>query len=554
MRRDRPATAKLGAFGEELQKLKAQITSSPIEAPVAVSRSSFSGSQKGRAETLEKKPALTAAALARLNRDVPKTVVQIVPVERPGKRAATAAMKDQPKTARHPERRKPEADPFAQQKEAAKRIREIVGSSTPVIEARCTAMDAGRVSEIESAVRIGAEIISRRPAPDYDNGYIIGFDLGTSSLKLAVRQPYQADDPVRALTAPPELRSGGHPCLWQAVVWFDPATERFTLAPQDGAIPLSGFKTGLVAGRGRTRVSPDTQVSKAEAATAFMALELAYALGRYDQKRPLGSVGGEHFLSINVGIPVAAQDDKRAFDDFSRVVAAAFELVAVAPDLQLRDVRSVHSNARPELPLGFALVPELTAAISGYAVQPIAPSGAHMLVDVGASTLDIVAFNLRERARASVFTAGVELLGAAALEVAREAQVSDQDFKRACDHHFGDVYHRARGPRRAPKLFDPTLRSRPVQLLTTGGGCATQLHSKFIEEMPHPNLLGDVAPIRPEPPATITQHRCDLSRLLLAYGLTRDEPELLELRLPSQIEDLEISRHSLPDMTSKDQV
>src|SRR3546814_1753842 len=82
-----------------------------------------------------------------------------------------------------------------------------------------------------------------------------------------------------------------------------------------------------------------------------------------------------------------------------------------------------------------------------------------MLVDVGSSTLDIVAFNLVGRERVAVFSAAVELLGAAALDSALSRQLSAGDFKRACDHEFEEVFGRARSPERAQDGFHAAYRS-----------------------------------------------------------------------------------------------
>jgi hypothetical protein len=439
-----------------------------------------------------------------------------------------------------------------ERKRAAARIRKAVETSSPELDTRPTSVSRDTTDKIEAAVRIGAELLAARPHPDYDNGFIIGFDLGTSSLKVAVRQPYQADDPICAQVAPLELRSGSHPNLWQAILWFDPTNERFSLLPRQGGVTLGGFKTGLIGGHGGSRVREDVAVTRAEACAAFVAMQLAHCMGWYSQDRPLGDIGGDHFLGINVGIPVAAHDDKRTFESFARVVNAAFELAPFASELSLDDVRSAYRRATPELPAGIQLVPELVAAISGYAVEPTARAGAHLLVDVGASTLDIVAFNLIERARVSVFNAGVELLGAGALQVARASGISDTEFKQACDGQFDSVYGLAKSGRRAPSLFDPRFRRYPVQLIVTGGGCATEVHRKFLDEMTKSEVLGNLPCVQPTPPNNICEEDCDRSRLLLAFGLTRDEPELLGLRLPSEIEDLTPMLRATPEYPGKE--
>ena len=279
------------------------------------------------------------------------------------------------------------------------------------------------------------------------------------------------------------------------------------MVPDTGALPIDGFKTGLIAGRGNERASPQAEVTKAEAATAFLALILAYALGWYIDSRPLGAEGGSHFLTINVGIPVAARDEKALHLQFEQIVGAAARLAPQALNMTLADVRTAVNEQPSAPPPGYGLVAELTAAIAGYAWQDMVQFGAHVLVDVGASTLDLVAFNLRDRTRASVFTADVDLLGAAAVAVAYRHGIDARLFKTACDSLYKSVVLKGMKPERARNLFHPSVRLQPVQLLATGGGCATEVHSLFIQEMIGADVLGDLPLITPLPPERIAPRR-----------------------------------------------
>ncbi|MEA1618626.1 hypothetical protein SOQ14_06825 [Erythrobacter sp. T5W1-R] len=146
-----------------------------------------------------------------------------------------------------------------------------------------------------------------------------------------------------------------------------------------------------------------------------------------------------------------------------------------------------------------------------------------------------------------MISAGVELLGAASFNAALASGASEQDFRHACNAQFNAVFGDACRWSRGGNGFHRDLRSRDVQLITTGGGCATQLHADFINSKNTPEVLGTAAIVQPEPPATCASEACDLSRLLLAYGLTRDVPELLELKLPSQVPS--ITRPNRPGAT-----
>lgn len=527
----KPATAKLGSWGAALQQLRDQ----------------FRGKPPGVGQPSEASSLVTPVR----HSQTPATAEVTAPV--PPVPADAAATGMPLSSIEGPAQFTAPLDPIARREDVARRLRDIMAAASPRVEERPKQVSDETANVIALAVERGVDILSRRPEPDM-RGYIVGIDLGTSSVKCAYRQPYTAGDPVKSFSVPPELRSFEHPCLWQTVLWFDPESKRFSLLPAEQSVPIDGFKSGLIRSDGRAWASADVHVTKAEAMVAFMAMMIAYVIGHYDLTRPLGARAADHILSMNMGIPVAACDDQASIRTYEKMLAAAHDLASVANELTLADVRTTYSNARPEKRAGFEIIPELTAAIAGYAASPTAPDGAHILVDVGASTLDIVAFNLINRRQISVFNASVELLGAAALEEARSAGISDEDFKRACDHAFEEVYGGARRPNRAPTLFHPARRKRYVQLVTIGGGCHSPLHQQFIAEMNKAAVLGDAPVIAPSPPSTITDANCDRTRLLLAYGLTRDLPELLELRLPSQINDLPIGAAAGPQMISKDDV
>lgn len=436
-------------------------------------------------------------------------------------------------------------------KQLLERIRVLFGEAPPPIEARPQRALPWVRTGVEECIAFGSEVIRAKPEPDH-TGYIIGCDFGTSSIKLAVRQPYRAGNPTAARPAPNLLQSNRHPYLWQSVIWFSPDTEEFSLLPGKGKVALEGFKAGILAGGGGKRILPDLAVTRNEAAAAFLALQLAHCLGWYGKTLPLGGDAARNFLAINIGIPVAAQDDTKTYRDFRHIVSAARALMPHATCLTHSKVRECYQASTHDLPAGFDLVPELTAAISGYANEPFARDGAHILIDVGASTLDVVAFNLVNRERVAAFAAEVNLLGAAALEAARSDGFPDDLFRRACIEQYDQVFNYARHPRVAPRNFDATLRRNPVQLMAIGGGCKTAVHKEFIARV-HPTL-GDLKLMHPSPPAQMTSIKCDTSRLLLAYGLTSDIPEQLELRRPSEIPLINDQQSAPISFISKDDV
>ena len=480
---------------------------------------------------------LTQSASKRLHYE-PKPPVKEAP-KAPAKPASARKHKPAPPPEPAPREIPGETRPFAAA-EAFAHITRIVGGSTPAIEERPGRIQSSEARRLDEAVRSGAEWLRDNPEPDFDNGFVVGFDFGTSSLKVVVRDPYVAGNPVAALPAPAELRSQGHPYLWQTVVWFDPTDETFRLYPTPGAITLEGFKTGIIAGKGSEPICNEPKISRSEGATVFVALHLCHLLGWYAKEKPLARSKAKNFLAINIGVPVATSDNPDALQPFKEVVRASSELACSCEPLTLERVRAALEMVQAEdLPDGFDLIPELSANLVGCASDPTTPWGAHVLVDVGASTLDIVAFNLVENddeVHIKAFSASVELLGAAALDIARSEVIADADFLKACNHQFGDTYGHACREDVARPSFSPVLRREGVQLVVTGGGCATSVHSGFIKDLRSPTrALGPGDTARPEPPREIAAIDCDRSRLLLAFGLAHDLPDIPPPTLPSRI-------------------
>lgn len=521
------------AAGQSIEKVSPSPSSFPARSEVgkrAPEPVHKAGKKKGKKAQPQPKP------------KGPKKII----LKGPGMKAAYQAILEAERAAAVKKPTPAAAKPAPSREKIFREVIAAVSNTTPMIEPRPVSITPQNQAAIERAIVDGAAQLAENLQPDLDDGFIVGFDFGTSSVKLAVSQPYHADNPTKAMPAPEGLQSFGHPYLWQTALWLDPKTGRLSLYPIPGAVTLEGFKTGIIGAHGGELVRPDVNVTRVEAAAAFLALHFAHFFGWYRQAKPLGSAGAVQFMAVNIGIPVAAHDDARSFSIFKRIVAAALELAPFASRLTPDLVRQTHSRSPDRLPEGFYLVPELTAAIAGYAFAPTSQPGSHMLVDVGASTLDIVAFNLVGRERIAVFSAAVELLGAAALDSALDQQLSAEDFKRACDHEFEIVYGRARSPERAQDGFHAAYRRKPVQLLVTGGGSKTQVHDRFIAEMPTERVLGAAATIHPLPPRAMTDMSCDRSRLLLAYGLTRDLPDLPEIRLPSQVPSITPTHRAEP--------
>lgn len=411
-------------------------------------------------------------------------------------------------------------------------------------------------AKISRIINAGTEVLRAKPAPDR-LGFIVGFDFGTSSSKIVVHQP-GAGDLAYTLPVPKELRASddgrSQDHLWRSTVWFDPNSQRFSLTPRSGWTPVEGFKTGLIQSSGHRMEAAN--LTHAQAATAYVALMIAYVIGHHREAAPAGFRRNDHYSRFHFGIPVASKDEQGCAREFRRVFEAAFRAAPIGGALDLEAVKAALAATDPgrgetsETP--FVVFEELAAVIAGYRASPEKKAGPHMVVDVGASTLDVATFYVPEDAdeRVPVYMSGVELLGAEALAAARRLGVPDLTFQSACGAHTRHVWSNTFLKKNAS--FFPN-NGVPKPLLFVGGGRLTDLHRPFFEQYQN----GLEAPLRtPRPGKNLSyDKKTDVERLLLAWGLSQEQINIPELRPPSQMEE-EVRRERDPTagFVSKDMV
>jgi hypothetical protein len=124
-----------------------------------------------------------------------------------------------------------------------------------------------------------------------------------------------------------------------------------------------------------------------EAQARFMAAE-SDTYGRFDIR-----------WALNLGIPSAGYDDQVVRRRFLRVARAAWQASCGSEVLcwaSIGEVLQQECQAGFDPGIGIAVVPEVAAQAVGYARSTFRDPGLHLLIDVGAGTLDVCGFVLHE--------------------------------------------------------------------------------------------------------------------------------------------------------------
>ncbi len=352
-------------------------------------------------------------------------------------------------------------------------------------------------------------------------------------------------------------------------------------------------------------------------ATAYVALIVRSVLGWFDMhvKPTLGTADIQ--WALNLGIPARDFDATEIKEAFHAVARAGWHLAvgggAVTLDRAERAVDAARGNSFS--PKGIQkeainVVPEVAAGVTAYVRSPQHQLGAHVFVDIGATTLDTSLFLLgqgEEGFKYVFLAADVDIsLGALRLHRHRATQLGqlafakfnasnplkpipesvqdcvpnsaemhqiDASFIDRCLVSIGSVIVRAK--RKAPQdlsvvdsgLLQSQVDSGAIRVLRSGGGMHLALYQGVIDEVgvrvaPGGKLGLRVKPLRMTelltPPGLDAPELQDgdWSRLAIAYGLSFPIDDIGIFVPPSEVSEPEPPRRKDhgEGFISKDQV
>lgn len=274
--------------------------------------------------------------------------------------------------------------------------------------------------------------------------------------------------------------------------------------------------------------------------------------------------------NINVGVPTAYYSDTKISDRYRKLVSAAWYVSTKAEYLTLPHVRSVGLEGGALLhPDNIAVFPEFATQVNGYARSPMRRSDLHLLMDVGAGTVDVSVFNVyvqEDEDLFPIFAGVVKRFGADVLCLHRLRTTPNGGLRKE-DVDQGvtdDVAHTLRVSRdvldKLDKPFQKAIHeqaneavtiTRPqyprsrcwkngVTFMLCGGGSHLKFYATVGQVMLEKNMpcpLNSVAFPKPGNLFAPGVSEADYHRLSVAYGLSFDQFDIGELRYPEPIDD-----------------
>jgi len=460
---------------------------------------------------------------------------------------------------------------------------------------------------------------ARIGTPPQRNGPVVrvcmGFDLGTSCSKVVVR----AMAPRFALAMSfGDGERHGLPSLLPTRLFVSPDGVA-TIQQRHGIAPVVDLKIELMRRPNESLQlgsNRSLQCRPIDLVSAYLGQAIRMSREQFKAKaRERLPAGAKLKWAFNLGLPARSQDDKVVNQAFTTAAHAGWKLSWADRPVSLRDVMAIVDGVRSaQTPLGaidyhdIATVPEVTAEATGYARSSLRRYGTHLMVDVGATTLDACLFILFDRGGEYCYTlldADVNsALGAIGLQKRRMEEVAtliaranpfqkvaasvhdylrdasrceglelvDQPFADDCVSMLRGVVYRAKlkAPDDLNEFLDTHAQRQrgadsPLRVIVCGGGARVGLYSTAIGALETQVRSGggygltvkpfEVLARLPKPeglemPHEMTDH---YDRLAVAYGLSFPVDNIGHFIPPSQVANAPLKRVRISaDMTTKD--
>ena len=251
---------------------------------------------------------------------------------------------------------------------------------------------------------------------------VIGLDFGTSCTKVVVGTPYEQE---RAFLVP--FSGFGHTSNVHLLPTHLASERNYYFLPRTSEKGQYGdLKLKLI----KTVASTDDE-RHYEHAVAYLALVFRFARTWFiDTYKP---VFGACKLTwhANVGVPSATFENDDLTELYRKAVLTAWMVSTHDGDIHKKMVTEVteslhNGTAGMEQAIEIGAFPEVAAEVAGYARSEHRREGLHLLVDIGAGTMDVCGFLLNRSEGADQYpllSSNVKLYGALQLDLARKNAV-----------------------------------------------------------------------------------------------------------------------------------
>ena len=382
---------------------------------------------------------------------------------------------------------------------------------------------------------------------------VLGIDFGSTCSKVVARFPYETiGEKPEAIPALNCTAVENNPYYWKSEIFLNDQNE-FSLVAHNSIKSFSDLKISFIK-RAESGVSELTDADIP--LIAYLTLITKQAAGWVGNKHKIIPVSDVK-VELNFGFPVESFQKTASLEKFEKAVRIASSLAETRVAINFENVSKIVARSSDELPsvnTQFTIIPEIVAAVTGFANSSESRRGEYIIIDIGGLSIDFAFFSIREYPDNGQINFGIASAGSKkhGVEILRNSGLKDIHMQNLLLKHISviikDAYEKI-------SYNDVAWRDKELNIFLTGGGRDLNAYKQISYRL---NLIRKTGVfLRPTSKKDI--HRFHglnhelvedriPNRLVIAYGLSFPAFEIPEWYTPDQYTP--VQQNKLQDFTT----
>jgi hypothetical protein len=297
---------------------------------------------------------------------------------------------------------------------------------------------------------------------------VLGVDFGSTCSKVVVRFPYETiGNAPEAIPAVPCMADETNPYYWKSEVFRD-QNGMFSLIPNNSSVSCNDLKMPFIrrAESGKTELTQDDLP-----VIAYLALMVKQSLG-WACKNHSNFLIEDVTAELNFGFPTDSFEQTVSLKKFKKVLSIVTKIIEDQADVSLIGIKKyieLSKSQTIETETRFSVIPEIVAAVTGFANSNESKVGEYIIVDIGGLSIDYAFFKIREYPSSKEINFGIIAAGSKkyGVEILKNSQRSDTDMSQLLYYKIMGLLRQAFDRRSNPSEL---WLGKEIPVFFTGGG------------------------------------------------------------------------------------
>ena len=260
---------------------------------------------------------------------------------------------------------------------------------------------------------------------------ILGLDFGSTCSKAVIRFPYETiSEKPEAVPAIECMAVQNNPYYWKSEIFLKHSGS-FSLLPNDAVQSFTDLKMDFIkrAEGGEKDVS-----DKDVPLIAYLTLMIQQALGWAKDKHPNYSKEDVQ-VEINFGFPTKSFEKSFSLLKYKKTINIVIKLVEDQKEISFSGIKNqIDQCKNKEIPVKTPteIVPEIVAAVTGFANSNESRLGNYIVIDIGGLSIDYAFFSIRSYPDSGEINFGISAAGSKkhGVEILKNSGRTDEEMSR----------------------------------------------------------------------------------------------------------------------------